>query len=65
MMSEVLTTIFDCLHQSLTRNSGVSDAESAESNFTGSWDCAADSYIIHSHFGMNISERVNCFHCGL
>ncbi|KAI5421098.1 hypothetical protein KIW84_044803 [Lathyrus oleraceus] len=34
-------------------------AESAESNYTGSWDCAADNCITHSHFGMNVSERLH------
>lgn len=63
--SEVLGVIFDCLHQSFTRGSGVSNAESVESNCTGSWDCASDSCIVHSHFGMNIFEQMNCYHCGL
>ena len=49
--SEVLAVIFDCLHQSFTRGSSVSDAESAESNCTGSWDCANGSCIAHSLFG--------------
>ncbi|CAK8563119.1 unnamed protein product [Lathyrus sativus] len=62
--SEVLAVIFDCLHRSFTRGSGVSDTESVESNCTGSWDCAANSCIVHSHFGMNISEQMNCYHCG-
>ncbi|KAK7388993.1 hypothetical protein VNO78_23824 [Psophocarpus tetragonolobus] len=63
--SEVLAVIFDCLHQSFTRGSGVSDAESAESNCMGSWDCANGSCIAHSLFGMNIFEQMNCYHCSL
>ncbi|RDX64579.1 Inactive ubiquitin carboxyl-terminal hydrolase 54, partial [Mucuna pruriens] len=63
--SEVLEVIFDCLHRSFTRGSSVSDAESAESNCMGSWDCANGSCIAHSLFGMNIFEQMNCYHCGL
>ncbi|QCD80904.1 solute carrier family 15 [Vigna unguiculata] len=63
--SEVLAVIFDCLHRSFTRGSSVSDEESAESNCIGSWDCANDSCIAHSLFGMNIFEQMNCYHCGL
>lgn len=63
--SEVLAVIFDCLHRSFTRGSSVSDAESVESNCTGSWDCATGSCIAHSLFGMDIFEQMNCYHCGL
>lgn len=63
--SEVLAVIFDCLHQSFTRGSSVSDLESVESNSMGSWDCANSSCIAHSIFGMDIFERMNCSHCGL
>ncbi|TKY55133.1 Inactive ubiquitin carboxyl-terminal hydrolase 54 [Spatholobus suberectus] len=63
--SEVLAVIFDCLHRSFTCGSSVSDAESAESNCMGSWDCANGSCIAHSLFGMNIFEQMNCYHCGL
>ncbi|KAK7291674.1 hypothetical protein RIF29_07003 [Crotalaria pallida] len=63
--SEVLAVIFDCLHRSFTRGSSVSDAESVESNCTGSWDCANRTCIAHSLFGMDIFEQMNCYHCGL
>ncbi|KAI4343823.1 hypothetical protein L6164_011129 [Bauhinia variegata] len=63
--SEVLAVIFDCLHRSFTRGSSVSDTESVESNCTGSWDCAHGTCIAHSLFGMDIFERMNCYHCGL
>ena len=63
--SEVLSVIFDCLHRSFICGSSVSDAESAESNCMGSWDCANGSCIAHSLFGMNIFEQMNCYHCGL
>ncbi|XP_061373472.1 uncharacterized protein LOC133315821 [Gastrolobium bilobum] len=63
--SEVLAVIFDCLHRSFTRSSSVSDTESVESNCMGSWDCANSTCIVHSLFGMDIFERMNCYHCGL
>ncbi|XP_022135262.1 uncharacterized protein LOC111007268 isoform X2 [Momordica charantia] len=63
--SEVLAVIFDCLHQSLTPSSSVSDTESVESNCMGSWDCASDTCLVHSIFGMDIFERMNCYSCGL
>lgn len=63
--SEVLGVIFNCLHQSFTCGSGVSDTESLESNILGSWDCANKSCIAHSLFGMDIFERMNCYNCGL
>ncbi|KAF7806150.1 uncharacterized protein G2W53_038311 [Senna tora] len=63
--SEVLAVIFGCLHQSFTRDSSISDTESAESNSKGSWDCANSNCIAHSLFGMDIFERMNCYHCGL
>lgn len=63
--SEVLAVIFDCLHQSLTPSSSVSDTESVESNYMGSWDCASDTCLVHSIFGMDIFERMNCYSCGL
>ncbi|CAK9330153.1 unnamed protein product [Citrullus colocynthis] len=63
--SEVLAVIFDCLHQSLTPSSSISDTESVESNCMGSWDCASDSCLVHSIFGMDIFERMNCYSCGL
>ncbi|KAF3437790.1 hypothetical protein FNV43_RR20546 [Rhamnella rubrinervis] len=63
--SEVLGVIFECLHQSFTPGSSVSDTESVESNCMGSWDCANNSCIVHSIFGMNIFERMNCYNCCL
>ncbi|CAB41871.1 putative protein [Arabidopsis thaliana] len=63
--SEVLAVIFDCLHRSFAQSSSVSDTESAESNSTGSWDCANRSCIAHSLFGMDVSEQLNCYSCGL
>ena len=63
--SEVLAVIFDCLHRSFTSGSSVSDADSMDSNCTGSWDCANSACIVHSLFGMDIFERMNCYSCGL
>lgn len=63
--SEVLVVIFDCLHRSFITGSTVSDTESVESNCMGSWDCANNSCIVHSLFGLNIYERMNCYSCGL
>ncbi|KFK34091.1 hypothetical protein AALP_AA5G101000 [Arabis alpina] len=63
--SEVLAVIFDCLHRSFAQSSSVSDAESSESNCTGSWDCANRTCIAHSLFGMDIFEQLNCYSCGL
>ncbi|XP_030531227.1 uncharacterized protein LOC115741459 isoform X2 [Rhodamnia argentea] len=61
--SEVLAVIFDCLHRSFTYCSSVSDDESDESNSRGSWDCK--SCLVHTLFGMDIFERMNCYNCGL
>ncbi|XP_024045653.1 uncharacterized protein LOC18048599 isoform X2 [Citrus clementina] len=63
--SEVLAVIFDCLHRSFTPGSNVSDTESVESNCMGSWDCTNSACIVHSLFGMDIFERMNCYSCGL
>nr|XP_011464559.1 PREDICTED: uncharacterized protein LOC101311291 isoform X2 [Fragaria vesca subsp. vesca] len=63
--SEVLGVIFDCLHRSFTPCLSVSDTESVESNCLGSWDCSNNACIVHSMFGMNIFERMNCYNCGL
>ncbi|KAK3440086.1 hypothetical protein EUGRSUZ_B00398 [Eucalyptus grandis] len=62
--SEVLAVIFDCLHRSFTYCSSVSDDESEESNSRGSWDCC-NPCLVHSLFGMDIFERMNCYNCGL
>lgn len=61
--SEVLAVIFDCLHKSFTHGSSVSNDESMDSDSKGSWDCKA--CLVHSLFGMDIFERMNCYHCGL
>lgn len=63
--SEVLAVIFDCLHRSFTSGSSVSNADSADSNCTGSWDCANSACMVHSLFGMDIFERMNCYKCGV
>ncbi|GAV66724.1 UCH domain-containing protein/DUF629 domain-containing protein/DUF627 domain-containing protein [Cephalotus follicularis] len=63
--SEVLAVIFDCLHRSFAPGSSVSDTDSVESNCTGSWDCASSACIVHSLFGMDVFERMNCYSCGL
>ncbi|KAH0922294.1 hypothetical protein HID58_022312 [Brassica napus] len=63
--SEVLAVIFDCLHRSFAQSASVSDTDSSESNYTGSWDCANRTCIAHSLFGMNIFEQLNCYSCGL
>ncbi|KAM7272212.1 hypothetical protein ACFE04_026875 [Oxalis oulophora] len=66
--SEVLGVIFDCLHRSCTPPglTRVSDADSvASSKCTGSWDCANMGCIVHTLFGMDIFERMNCYVCGL
>lgn len=63
--SEVLGVIFNCLHRSFTSTLGRSDAESADSSCTGSWDCSSSACAVHSLFGMDIFERMNCYNCGL
>ncbi|XP_010272205.1 PREDICTED: uncharacterized protein LOC104608045 isoform X2 [Nelumbo nucifera] len=63
--SEVLAVIFDCLHRSFTSGSGASDVDSEESNCLGSWDCASNACIVHTLFGMDIFERMNCYSCGV
>lgn len=63
--SEVLGVIFDCLHRSFTSASGVSDTESADSSCMGTWDCSNGACVVHSLFGMDIFERMNCYNCGL
>ncbi|PQQ08494.1 uncharacterized protein Pyn_19297 [Prunus yedoensis var. nudiflora] len=63
--SEVLVVIFECLHRAFTPGTSVSDAESVESSCPGSWDCSNNACIVHSIFGMDIFERMNCYNCGL
>ncbi|OWM65342.1 hypothetical protein CDL15_Pgr008932 [Punica granatum] len=64
--SEVLGVIFDCLHRSFTQPSSVSDNESVESNTVGTWDCKySKACLVHSLFGMDIFERMDCHSCGL
>ncbi|CAH9144076.1 unnamed protein product [Cuscuta epithymum] len=64
--SEVLGVIFDCLHQSFTSVLGACDSESADSSSClDSWDCTNRACIVHSLFGMDVFERMNCYQCGL
>lgn len=55
--SEVLGVIFECLH-----NSFASQTE-PETSSVGSWDCADNTCIAHSLFGMDIFEQMNCYNC--
>ncbi|GMJ04970.1 hypothetical protein like AT3G47890 [Hibiscus trionum] len=63
--SEVLAVLFDCLHRSFTSGLSISDGDSSDSNYAGSWDCAYSACIVHSLFGMDIFEQMNCYSCGL
>ncbi|KAJ9140403.1 hypothetical protein P3X46_031057 [Hevea brasiliensis] len=63
--SEVLAVIFNCLHQAFASGSSGSDSESVESNGMGSWDCTNNACLVHSLFGMDIFERMNCNSCDL
>lgn len=63
--SEVLEVIFECLHRSFAPGSSISDAESVDSSCVRSWDCANSACIVHSIFGLDIFERMNCYSCGL
>lgn len=63
--SEVLAVIFDCLHRAFTSNGTSSDTESDGSAGVGSWDCQNQTCIVHSLFGLDISEQMNCRSCGL
>ncbi|KAL1812484.1 hypothetical protein ACET3Z_022549 [Daucus carota] len=63
--SEVLGVIFDCLHRSFTSGLDISNNEIVGSNNLSSWDCSNDACVAHNLFGMNISERLNCYNCGL
>ncbi|KAA8530304.1 hypothetical protein F0562_005013 [Nyssa sinensis] len=63
--SEVLGVIFDSLHQSFTSNCDVSDTVSEESKSMGSWNCASKACIVHTLFGMDIFERMECSNCGV
>ncbi|KAK4767893.1 hypothetical protein SAY87_003034 [Trapa incisa] len=63
--SEVLGVIFDHLHQSFTQPFGTSGDESVESSAEGSYDCKdSNACLVHSLFGMYISEKMICG-CGL
>ncbi|KAK4779222.1 hypothetical protein SAY86_006750 [Trapa natans] len=63
--SEVLGVIFDHLHQSFTQPLGTSGDESVESSAEGSYDCKdSNACLVHSLFGMYISEKMICG-CGL
>lgn len=63
--SEILTTIFDCLHESFTSDSSVQGDSGVKCNKSsiGSWDCASDACIAHSLFGMNIFDQGICSMC--
>lgn len=61
--SEVLAVIFDCLHQSFTKEEHVSESE--ENTSMGSWDCMSSSCIVHHLFGMDIFEQMKCYNCGV
>ncbi|KAI3941239.1 hypothetical protein MKX01_029813 [Papaver californicum] len=63
--SEVLAVIFNCLHRSFTSDTSEFDVECEESNCNGSWDCASKACVVHSLFGMNIFEQMNCHSCKL
>ncbi|KAF4367605.1 hypothetical protein F8388_011244 [Cannabis sativa] len=63
--SEVLGVIFDCLHRSFTPASSISDTKSVVNSWEGSWDCVRNTCIVHSIFGMNISESMDCYNCGV
>ncbi|PSS30433.1 Inactive ubiquitin carboxyl-terminal hydrolase [Actinidia chinensis var. chinensis] len=57
--SEVLSAILDCLHQSFTRGSGVSDAQPL-----GSRKCDSDACIAHRLFELDIHIKLICQYCG-
>ncbi|KAJ6749130.1 INACTIVE UBIQUITIN CARBOXYL-TERMINAL HYDROLASE 53-LIKE [Salix purpurea] len=64
--SEVLAVIFDCLHRAFTSGLHGSDSESVERSGMESWGCTKKkACIVHSHFGMDISEQMNCQSCGV
>ncbi|KAK4750412.1 hypothetical protein SAY87_003894 [Trapa incisa] len=64
-VSEVLGVIFDRLHQSFRRPLGASGYESVEISAEGSLGCeVSNACLVHSLFGMYISERMTCS-CGL
>jgi len=62
--SEVLAVIFNCLHQSSTSSSEC-ETETEGSNCMGNWDCASNTCIAHTLFGMDIYEQMNCYSCGV
>ncbi|KAJ6672488.1 UBIQUITIN SPECIFIC PROTEINASE [Salix viminalis] len=64
--SEVLAVIFDCLHRAFTSDLHGSDSESVLRSGMESWGCTKKkACIVHSHFGMDISEQMNCQSCGV
>ncbi|KAI5569091.1 hypothetical protein POPTR_012G071900v4 [Populus trichocarpa] len=64
--SEVLAVIFDCLHRAFTTGLHGSDSESVECSGMESWECTKkNACIVHSLFGMDISEQMNCQSCGV
>ncbi|GFY87065.1 ubiquitin carboxyl-terminal hydrolase-related protein [Actinidia rufa] len=58
--SEVLIAILDCLHQSFTRSSSVSDAQPL-----GSRKCDSDACIAHRLFEVDIHIKLICQYCGI
>jgi hypothetical protein len=64
--SEVLAVIFDCLHRAFTSGLHGSDSEAVEHSGMESWECTKkNACIVHSLFGMDISEQMNCQSCGV
>ncbi|CAA6659022.1 unnamed protein product [Spirodela intermedia] len=61
--SEVLAVIFDCLHQSFTKEEQMTESE--ENTSMGSWDCMSSFCLVHHLFGMNIFEQMKCYNCGM
>ncbi|KAJ6411641.1 hypothetical protein OIU84_008259 [Salix udensis] len=64
--SEVLAVIFDCLHRAFTSGLHGSGSESVKHSGMESWECTKkNACIVHSLFGMDISEQMNCQSCGV
>ncbi|CAK7322898.1 unnamed protein product [Dovyalis caffra] len=64
--SEVLAVIFECLHRAFTSGLNGSNSESMEHSGMESWECTKkNACIVHSLFGMDISEQMNCQSCGV
>jgi len=63
--SEVLAEIFDCLHKAFMPSNMISEKKCDRDAGIGSWDCQNKSCIVHSIFGLDISEQMNCQYCRL